>query len=272
MEDFRQNPVWMEYCKKKGIEPIKIPSKNESVFIWGTLYKLAFGFKLLKIQRNVFIPKWDELKKIQKKYRVLSTIIEPQKVSLTEYKKSGYKLSNFPYLATKTVIIDLRNEVDNLWNKLSENAKRLIKKNKSLLIKEVSPEEFLRIWKTCNKIWTLSSGDLRRIKKTLGKRSKFLMSYIDGEPQSGILLVETKNVANYYHSFTTAKGRESGAHYKLVWEVLLMEKRNSKSFFDFEGIFDSRWPQKKWLGFSEFKKKFGGEVIKFPGCFHKWLW
>jgi lipid II:glycine glycyltransferase (peptidoglycan interpeptide bridge formation enzyme) len=39
--------------------------------------------------------------------------------------------------------------------------------------------------------------------------------------------------------------------------------------FDFEGIYDSRFPIKSWLGFTHFKKQFGGNEIAYPGCYIK---
>jgi hypothetical protein len=39
--------------------------------------------------------------------------------------------------------------------------------------------------------------------------------------------------------------------------------------FDFEGIFDERYPKsnRDWLGFSKFKSGFGGKEIYFPPPF-----
>ena len=112
---------------------------------------------------------------------------------------------------------------------------------------------------------------MKLMKNILKKRAKFLVSYLGDVPQSGILLIQTKNTANYLHSFTTSEGRQSGAHFKMVWEVMKTEKESGMKYFDFEGIYDKRWPQKKWIGFTEFKNKFGGKVITYPGCFHRWL-
>lgn len=271
MEDLRQNKLWLEYCKNKGNKVVEIPSKSGGV-IFGILIPLGFGLNLLKIQRAFDDPDWEKLTMIKRRNRVISTVIEPQgSVNKEIYRKNGYKLSNFPYLATKTVVVDLRQSIDQMWTNLSENARRLVKKNEQLRIKEVLPEEFLEIWKPNSKIWTTKLSELIEMKKILGDKVRFLVSFLDQTPQSGILLIETKDTANYLHSFTTDNGRRSGAHFKMVWEVLKTEKERSLQCFDFEGIYDKRWPQKRWLGFTEFKNKFGGKAITFPGSFHKWL-
>ncbi|OGD82856.1 hypothetical protein A2572_02020 [Candidatus Collierbacteria bacterium RIFOXYD1_FULL_40_9] len=272
VQDIRQNQLWLAYCKTKGYKILSIPTKSTKT-IWGIAIPIGFfGLKMLKIQRAVVDPDWLELKRIKRVNRVVSTIIEPQKInSRNNYKKWGYRLSNFPYLATKTVVVDLKQTEKDLWHKLSENSKRLVKKNEKLKIREVSGEEFLELWKPNSKIWTMKLIEMEEIKKVLGDKSKYLVSYLGDEPQSGIILIETNNTAYYLHSFTTKEGRKTGAHFKMVWEVLVEEKKRGMSFFDFEGIYDKRWPQKKWLGFTEFKKKFGGKTITFPGCFHRWF-
>ncbi len=272
LEDIRQNPLWLAFCETKGYKIISIPTKHKKP-IWGIAIPIGFfGMKMLKIQRATVDPDWLALKKIKRENRIVSTIIEPQKIrSKKSYKYFGYKLSNFPYLATKTVVIDLKQTTKQLWKKLSENTRRLIKKNEKLTIKEVSAEAFLELWKPNSKIWTMKLSELLKMEEVLAKKVKFLVSYLVEKPQSGILLIETKNTANYYHSFTTSEGRLTGAHFRMVWEVMMKEKDCGMKYFDFEGIYDRRWPQKRWLGFTEFKRKFGGREITFPGCFHRWL-
>lgn len=272
MQDLRQNKLWLEYCSRNGYKQVQVATKDKNKKIWGILIPLVFGLKLLKIQRANLDPDWDELKRVKKRNRVVSTVIEPQKVSnKREYTRNGYRQSNFPYLSTKTVVVDLRKSQDLLWSNLSENAKRLIKKNNKTTMKEVKPEVFLELWRKNSKIWTLSIDELKLMKDAMRGKVHFWVSYLNEAAQSGVLLVETDDTANYFHSFTTSEGRISGAHYKLVWELMIREKKLGYSFFDFEGIYDKRWPQKRWLGFTEFKSKFGGKVISFPGTFHKWL-
>jgi lipid II:glycine glycyltransferase (peptidoglycan interpeptide bridge formation enzyme) len=48
-------------------------------------------------------------------------------------------------------------------------------------------------------------------------------------------------------------------------------KKRKCKLWDFEGIYDERFPNKDWLGFSHFKKSFGGSEILFPGSVTKWF-
>jgi lipid II:glycine glycyltransferase (peptidoglycan interpeptide bridge formation enzyme) len=49
-------------------------------------------------------------------------------------------------------------------------------------------------------------------------------------------------------------------------------KKRGSLVWDFEGIFDQRFPNKDILGYTHFKKSFGGKEIEFPGAFTKWFW
>ncbi len=273
MEDIRQSKLWQRYLVVKKCGVVEVPSADGKHKLQAIILPLGMlGLNFLKLQRAEYDPNWQELKRIRRKNWVVSSIIEPARIEDGEnYKKAGYRLSNFPYLATKTVVVDLRKTEKMLWKGLSENSKRLINKNKSAKIKEVRPEEFLEYWKKSAKIWTLKLEELEGLKQSLGKKASFRLCLVDGVCHSGLIIVESTDTANYFHTFTTDEGRFSGAHFFLVWKTILEAKRKGLSFYDFEGIYDPRWPQKKWKGFTEFKKKFGGEVITFPGCFHRWL-
>lgn len=273
MEDLRQCKAWGRYLETQHIKMVDIPAEDGFHVLKGILMPLnMLGLNMLKIQRSEHDPNWKDLTKLKKKHWVVSSIIEPTKVqNADDFKVAGYRLSNFPYLATKTVVVDLRPSKKELWKNMTENAKRLVKKNEKLEIVEVSPEVFLEDWKKWAKIWTMKISELKELKRVLKKKVRFLEGRINGIPHSGLLIVRTSDTANYLHSWTSEAGRESGAHYKLVWEEFLRSKKKRLSFFDFEGIYDSRWPQKKWLGFTEFKKKFGGKEVTFPGCFFRWL-
>ena len=64
-------------------------------------------FSMLKVQRSNYDPDFKELAEIKRKYWVASSIIEPQRVQSPEaYKKAGYRLTRFPYLAVSTYLND----------------------------------------------------------------------------------------------------------------------------------------------------------------------
>jgi len=60
-------------------------------------------------------------------------------------------------------------------------------------------------------------------------------------------------------------------YYLVVWELMQEAKKRGCKTWDWEGIYDERWPNKGWKGFTHFKKSFGGYEVEFPGSFTRWF-
>ncbi len=273
MTDIRQEKEWGEYLRLRGWTVKSIGCACGKHRLQVLIYRLGWWpFSILKLQRAECDPDFDELRKIKRKFWVINSYIEPLKViNYQRFSKAGYKKTKFPFLATKTVVVDLTKSKESLWNDLSSNAKRLIKKNEQIKSVTLPSEKFREIWRKSSKVWVLSQSDLNNLKKAYKNKLRIVASSDDKELHSGIILLSTKDCINYFQTWTNEAGRRSGAHYKLIWEEILRAKSLGKKFFDFEGIFDQEYPINKWRGFSEFKMKFGGRVIKHPGSFHRWF-
>ena len=239
---FRVRPFCYVFIKKIPLTPVSI----------------------MKMQRFEGELDWGEFNKLKRKYKVIYSISEPVKKSM-KWKKID------SYLPTKTLVIDLKKTKGELWKDLSENARRMIKKENGVVIKKVREERFLREWKKANKIWSWEFNKLKKLVRAFENRADLLVSKNGKKWLSGLVILRSADMVFYFQTWTNEEGRGLGAHYKLVWEAILSAKAEGLTYFDFEGIDDSRSPRKSWVGFSEFKKKFGGEEISFPGCFGRWL-
>lgn len=273
MEDIRQNIGWSGHLKHRGWKTVKIKSSDGRHTIQAFILRLGWWpFSMMKIQRAIYDPDFNELKRIKRKYWVVNSIIEPQRVQNPEaFRRAGYHLTRFPYLAMSSYINDLTKSESEIWSGLSENSRRLINKNKEVVVEEANPKEFCKLWKKSSKIWIMQPAEVENLIKSFKGKVRLTMSRVGNEYHSGLMVVYSKDTANYYMTWTSELGRLSGAHYKLVWEEMLEAKRRGMKNFDFEGVFDPRWPQKKWKGFTEFKRRFGGKLVQFPGGFFRWL-
>ncbi len=70
---------------------------------------------------------------------------------------------------------------------------------------------------------------------------------------------------------STAMGRKNMAPTLAVWEGMRLGKRRKKRYFDFDGIYDERVPNKRWLGYSVFKAGFGGYEVKYKFSGFSWF-
>jgi lipid II:glycine glycyltransferase (peptidoglycan interpeptide bridge formation enzyme) len=277
--DTRQTVQWGKYLSQLGwnIERVgktiilikKIPFINKSV---------------IKIQHPVGTIPFKEIEKIAKKYSAFSTLIEPHNVNYSEdnYKKNNYTKSNMRFAHSATIKIDLNQNEKELWSSLSENAKRNITKAKknNLVIKKI----FLKREKSDNQFDTFYNLllELVKIKKfyipsydeyvkkmnAFRDTSVIIFAYEENGkiPIAAVWLAHYKNVITYLQTGITKKGYDSLANYLLVWEALKLGKKLKLEVFDFETIYDPRYPKenKRWIGYSEFKKRFHGEIIEYP--------
>ena len=286
MVDIRQSTNYAKYLKSQGWIVERVGGINYF------FKKIPFFGSILKIQRPKQI-KFATIKILEKKYRVFQTIIEPNLPLIiptifthNQLLHQGYKLSKSPFLPSKTIHLELTQSKDQIFNNFSKDAKYSIRKGEGLIIKEYSsPKEielFHTAWKKSVNFnrYVPSLQSLLNIKKSFPhSKSIFLASHNNtGNIIGGALFTQSSHdfgynkvssYAYYWYGFTNNEGRTSLSQYSLLYSGILWAKKNNCNIFDFEGIYDDRLPQSSWLGFTHFKKSFGGTEILYPGCYTK---
>jgi len=266
MRDIRQTPKYAKYLEKIGW---KVEKAGKNYFF---IKKIAIIGSVVKAQRPEEID-IEAFTFIRKKHRVFQTIIEPRRASLRGKPnilvKHGYKLSKSPYLPTKTLHLDLTKTTKELFAQLKKDARYSIRKTKKVNVYEVERAwEFRNAWRLAVDLrrWVPPTSHLQALKKTFGEDALFLVTP-GGE--SGAIFLHAGDKAYYWQAFSDKRGREGLYQYKILWAGISWAKKREAKIFDFEGIYDERFPNKKWKGFTHFKKSFGGIEIEFPGAFSK---
>lgn len=80
---------------------------------------------------------------------------------------------------------------------------------------------------------------------------------------AGALILIHDKISYYFHAASTPEGQKLSAPYLVVWEAIKLAKKKDCRVFDFEGIYDERFPIKSWKGFTHFKKSFGGKEVEY---------
>ncbi|HTK03402.1 MAG TPA: hypothetical protein VL401_01375 [Alphaproteobacteria bacterium] len=272
MTDIRQSPQYASYLKSQGwiVERIK----NTNYFI----KKLPIIGSILKLQRPEKVD-LNQIEKLARRYRAFQIIIEPKLMANGQWLiTNDYKLSNSPYLPTKTLQIDLTQSKEQIYANLTKNCKYSIKRGSEIFTKEYSsPKEieiFQNAWKKSVNFsrYVPSVESLLNLKKSFPQtKSIFLTSHnIIGSIIGGVIFTRSSHyIAYYWQAFTNSEGRTSLSQYSLLYQGILWGKSQGCKIFDFEGIYDDRFPNKSWLGFTHFKRSFGGYEVEYPGCYTK---
>lgn len=228
--DIRQSPQYARYLTLVGWKVEKVSG------VYCFIKKIPLLGSIVKIQRT---------DKIINKYHPLYLIFEPLTVT-----PKGFRLSKSPYLPTKTLQLDLIKSKTELYKNLKKDARYALRKTENFEIEKGKNY--------------LSFKEYRNLKKAFGKNCLLL-----GTPNSSAIFLKAGNVAYYWKAKTNKQGRKSLVQYKIVWEGIVWAKKMKAKVFDFEGIYDERFPNKKWQGFTHFKKSFGGHEVSYPGSFTK---
>lgn len=274
MIDIRQSVNYEEYLKSQGWIVERIDRVNYFV------KKLPIIGSVLKIQRPLKV-NFETIEKLEKKYRVFQTILEPSLLTFHDLIiRHGFKLSKNPFLPSKTIHLDLIEKTGDIFLNFSKDTRYSIRKGERLEVKEYkSPSDikiFHEAWKKSVNFnrYVPSLDSLLKIKKSFPQsKSIFLASHNNiGRIIGGALFTTSSHgvsnyITYYWYGFTNDEGRTSLSQYALLYQGILWAKKNGSEVFDFEGIYDERFPNKTWLGFTRFKKSFGGTEVFYPGCY-----
>lgn len=263
MYDIRQSKNYAKYLKVTGW----IVENNRGIYYF--IKKIPIIGFVLKLQRPEFIDH-QYLNKLSNRYGIFQIIIEPTHSSNYQPLLSkNYQLIKNPYLPSKTIQLDLTKTKENLLKSFKKDARLIIKKNTYISPKCFNLQKikhFRKKWKKSVPFirYVPSLYALKQMKIIFGNDSLFIT---DRNESAGAIFLKAGKTCYYWFAFTSKSGRKTQTQYQIVWSGIKWAKKRGCLVFDFEGIYDERFPNKSWLGFSHFKKSFGGYEVSYPGAF-----
>lgn len=252
MQDLRQSEEFARYMEKIGwrVEECKIYLKKIPLLGW-----------FAKITRPQNSPSNSFINQIAKKYKAFAVKID--------------------YSPTKTLRLNLTKSENEILKQMKKDGRyeiRKAEKNKIIVKQSFDIESFIRMWhKNALRrgFWIPFGKEIRSIYEAFDKKAYLLLVfcsndlYHDSKPLAGALILIHDGVASYFHAASTPEGRKLSAPYLVVWEAIKLTKKLNCQTFDFEGIYDERFPIKSWKGFTHFKKSFGGKEVEYPQAYTK---
>ncbi len=269
-KDLRQTGKYSEYIKRIGWGA----DKFEDIYIFSR--KILF-WRFVKIQR----PEGEIAKLlngyIAEKFKYSTVYIEPKSNSqYNELLELGFRKYNSPFLPSKTIQIDLTKPEVELLKEMHPKTRYNIRKaisDKRKVIRSNDIDKFADFWQSCASKRGMFLGQKEEIKAiydAFGKEAVIhLVADNDNNWLSAILRISTKDTSYYMYAAATDEGKKLFAPTVSAWDAIISAKKEGKRTFDFEGIYDERFPLRSWRGFSRFKKGFGGTEIEYPGTLCK---
>lgn len=233
---------------------------------------------IIKIQRPQNLPSQEKLAQLAKKYRTKSVIIEP--ASQLEVKHLNFKTLSDPYIHSKTIHIDLTPPQKIIFDRFSSAKRRAVRRaQKTGVTVEISDdiETFMKLKNKTSGLFLgflTTHGFTKHLWKTFyPDHARVILAKLHNRYVAGILLLYSHNVAYYWMAAANRTGKKSFAPSLLVWEALKFAKKKRLKLFDFEGVYDERFPRRSrdWQGFSKFKEGFGGTPVYYPQAIQLFL-
>lgn len=99
--------------------------------------------------------------------------------------------------------------------------------------------------------------------------SRLYLAYHGEQVVAGMIATFYEDESIYYYGASSNLDRETMATYGLQWHVIQEAKTYGARIYDFLGIApEHATPQHPWHGVTTFKRKFGGQVVTYPGTYH----
>ncbi len=262
--DLRQSKAYANYLASTGW----VVENINGIFYF--IRKLPLIGNFIKIQRPKNID-LNTIEKLIKKYHVFQILIEPKEVDHYQILiDKGFNVTS-PYLPSKTLILNLNNPQASILKNMRKSIRYSINNTHASLIFNPELSDFRKSWKKAVGLqrYVPSLKNLHALKSSFGTNSLFLK---DQNTCSGAIILLGAKTAYYFQAFTDKNGRRNSSQYQIVWQGIKWAKNNKAKAFDFEGIYDTRFPNRRWAGFTFFKKGFGGEVFSYPPSLKKYYW
>lgn len=285
--DLRQTPEYARYMQTIGWSVVgyRVSGIGFQVFIKKLLLLGNIG-KLQRPEGKLDLQKLDEF---AKKHRLAALYIEASLNTRYKILDTKYKIHNSSFLPSKTIRIDLTLSEEKILNGMKKKTRyeiRLAQENKVWVAQSKDADLFSGVWqKSARKrgMWLPQKKEITALCQAFGQKAHILFAYKNrlipdtrypipdlpagrqDTPLAGVLLAHSPDTAYYMYAFSTKEGNKLSAPTLLVWEAIKLAKNEKCKVFDFEGIYDERYPQtKNWKGFTKFKEGFEGKVVIYP--------
>lgn len=194
--------------------------------------------------------------------------------------KWNLKKSNTNILPTNTIVLDLRNNEEQILAQMKPKTRYNIKlaQRKGVEVR-IAGIENLDIWYKLycetahrnglyvNDLSYFQSVFTSRLEKqSNGVEVKFLIAYADNEPLAAMFLLLSSHRGTYLYGASSSTNRNLMPTYALQWKAIQIAKAHNCTEYDLFGTAPRPEPSHPMYGLYKFKQGFGGQMYHQLGC------
>jgi peptidoglycan pentaglycine glycine transferase (the first glycine) len=293
---YMQSFDWARFINFLGWETFKIGIFDKNELIGGAIVTKYSHFKnqnILYIPEGPVLPyeKPEAERMFQKLMGEIDNIadftgekltsnisIEPKLTNVPSY-FSRFKKAKLDRQPLRTIILNLKLSEKELLQQMEPKGRYNIKvaKRHNVEITQSSlpmaMDDFLNLYLPFTKRSRFEGKDISYFECFTNvysnpNKAKIFLAKVNDEITSAAIVIYFGNTVSFLYGASSDKHREAMAPYLLHWEIMKDAKKQKYEFYDLYSITpnedDTSHP---WYGFTVFKKKFGGEIVKYIGAY-----
>ncbi|MFH0834637.1 MAG: peptidoglycan bridge formation glycyltransferase FemA/FemB family protein [Patescibacteria group bacterium] len=281
----QQTPIWAKFQKSLGVASLRIAVFEDGKVVAFTqifLKKLPFGLSKIEIPRGpLFHATWNmehgakisdlllaEIQKFAREKKALFARFDFQKDSSFDAKNlKKAREENYPLA---TVRIDLQKSLEEILAQMKQKGRyniRVAEKHGVKISVENSVDDFFALLQKTTARDGFSGHPksfYAKMLEVLGDDCALLVARKNGQPLAAILVTFAGDTATYYFGASDHEFRPLMAPYLLQFEAMKIAQKRGCHFYDFLGIAPENSKRHRLAGVSDFKKKFGDEIVTYP--------
>ncbi len=194
-----------------------------------------------------------------------------QESEIFDFKKLGFRLAPTYAVSENFWIKEIKSD-EEMLKEMNESHRKLVLESLKKPYLEIEKTNdlnkidiFLEIYKDLaerKNFVPYSDGFIKKEFEIFSKENKALLflGKVEGKYYSGALIIFSHSIAFYHHS--ASYPIKEPLNYKIQWEIIQEAKKKGCKFYNFWGIAKRETKDHPWYGLTQFKKGFGGKLIK----------
>lgn len=282
-----QSWEWGEFRESLGL-----PLLRYGIFKNGKMTR-AFQLTLHKIpftsQYVGYMPKGptpdkelsEALEIIGKKYKCVYIKVEPNILAgNTPFKVyPTFQPSPKPLFTKYNFIVDLNKSEEELLKNMHQKTRYNIRvaERKGVVVEELTDNKAFKLYlklyfETTQRQKYLGHNEEyhRKVWETMREAgmARILIGFFNKKPLTAWMLFNFKDTLYYPYGGSSIEHREVMSNNLVAWEAIRLGKKLGLKYFDMWGATaPDAPPSDPWFGFTDFKRKYGGKMVKYVGTY-----
>lgn len=265
-----QHPLWAAFQRSIGRQAWQIEAEGGSALV--IKYPLPFGLSWLEVPRG---PLFESNAAFNDLLEKIKSIADQQKSVFIRF--SSYQplplqapVTPFDHHPQTSLILELSKAGEEILAQMKPKGRYNIKVAEKHGIKVETNgdvESFYQLLKKTGERdgFGIHSADYyQKILAALSPHAQLLLARYDDRVIAGGIFVYLDEWGIYYYGASDHHYRHLMAPYLIQWTAMREAKKRGCNYYDFLGIAPENSPNHPWAGVTDFKKKFGGEVVNYP--------